>query len=52
MKLTPIRGATPIDEDSLKGLIPNLTLQSELNEFEEQNIEKVLLWASTSRTLK
>jgi Fic-DOC domain mobile mystery protein B len=52
MKLKNIPGATPIDEEILQGLIPNLTLQSELNEYEEQNIAKAFLWASRSRTLK
>jgi Fic-DOC domain mobile mystery protein B len=52
MKLKNIPGATPIDEEILQGLIPNLTLQSELNEYEEQNIAKAFLWASRSRILK
>jgi Fic-DOC domain mobile mystery protein B len=45
-------GATPLDPDAAKGLIPRLTLQSELNEFEHTNIQFAVEWASKSRKLK
>jgi len=45
-------GSTPLDEEALRGLIPNLTTQGELNEFEEENISEAILWARSSRTLK
>lgn len=52
MKVRNPPGATPLDDEALKGLIPNLTTQAELNEFEEQNIARALLWAQSSRSLK
>lgn len=45
-------GATPIDSDELHALIPNITLQSELNQFERENIRQAIRWAETSRALK
>src|SRR5262245_37783019 len=52
MEIKYSEGATPLDPDAAKGLIPRLTLQSELNEFEQTNIQFALEWASKSRTLK
>lgn len=52
MKLTYPEGATPLDSNTINGLIPNLTLQSELNEFEQSNIQSAIKWASRSRKLK
>ncbi len=41
MKLIYIPGQTPLDPDEIDGLIPqHITLQRELNEFEQQNITK------------
>ncbi|WP_395091451.1 mobile mystery protein B [Armatimonas sp.] len=45
-------GATPLDPDTIQGLIPGLTTQGELNEFEARNIASALQWALRSRTLK
>jgi Fic-DOC domain mobile mystery protein B len=45
-------GNTPIDPDEAKGLIPDLLTQAELNEYEQQNIARALVWAQTSRFLK
>jgi Fic-DOC domain mobile mystery protein B len=42
-------GATPIDPDTLAGLIPNLSTQGELNEFEERNILEAVHWARRAR---
>ena len=43
-------GATPIDPDEAKGLIPaHLTLQSELNEYEESNILEATAWLFARR---
>ncbi len=44
-------GATPLDSEILQMLIPNLTIQSELNEFEAQNIASAMHWATKSRDL-
>lgn len=52
MKIKDIPGATPLDEELLRGLIPNLTTQGELNEFEAKNIADAIGWASSSRKLK
>ena len=38
MKFEYAKGATPIDADEAAELIPNLTIQNELNEWEQQNI--------------
>lgn len=45
-------GATPIEPDDAKDLIPGLTTRQELNQFEQRNIAKAMLWARQSRKLK
>jgi len=45
-------GATPIDPNEAEGLIPPITTQAELNEFEALNIVEGLLWAQRSRRVK
>lgn len=42
-------GATPLDPDTIAGLIPNLTTQAELNEWEARNILRAEQWARTAR---
>jgi fido (protein-threonine AMPylation protein) len=43
-------GAAPIDLDEAKGLIPvHLTLQRELNEYEETNILEAIEWLFARR---
>jgi len=43
-------GATPLDGDELQGLLPtHLVNRSQLNEWEQQNIEAALLWLSRQR---
>ena len=50
MKLDYPPGATPIDADEAAGLIPShLTLQRELNEFEEANILLATEWLLARR---
>jgi Fic-DOC domain mobile mystery protein B len=50
MKFDYLPGATPIDADEAAGLIPShLTLQRELNEFEEINILEAVQWLNTQR---
>lgn len=45
MKLNYPDGATPLDSNELGGLIPqHLTLQSELNEWEQLNIAQAEIW--------
>ena len=46
MKFVYPPGATPIDANEAAGLIPShITLQSELNEWEERNIRDARIWA-------
>lgn len=52
MKIKDIPGQTPLDEEALAGLIPGLSLQSELDEFEAHNIARARLWTQKSRKLK
>jgi len=50
MKFAYSDGATPIDADEAVGLIPlHITLQRELNEWEELNILNALAWAKNVR---
>lgn len=50
MKFEYAPGATPIDPDEAAGLIPaHLTLQRELNEYEETNILEATEWLFTRR---
>lgn len=43
-------GATPLDGGELEGLLPtHLVNRSQLNEWEQQNIESALLWLSRQR---
>lgn len=52
MALTPeyLPGATPLDADELASLIPkHFTTQSELNEWEQLNIEQGEAWARRQR---
>ena len=52
MKFELAPDATPLDADSASGLIPNLTTQAELNEFEERNIIAATLWSRRSTALR
>lgn len=52
MKIKNLPGATPIDDEVLQQLIPNLTTQGELNEFEAENIISAELWAKTSSSMR
>ena len=45
-------GATPLDPDALAGLIPSITTQGELNDFEEANILRAVRWARSSQLLR
>lgn len=50
MKFVYPPGATPIDPDEAAGLIPShVTLQHELNEFEEANILHAVSWLDARR---
>lgn len=43
-----IDGQTPLDEDEKEGLlIPTIATRGELDEFEQQNIEKAIAWSLT-----
>lgn len=45
LDLDYINGQTPIDEDEKEGLlIPTIALRSELDEFEQKNIEEAVQW--------
>lgn len=52
MEIKYPEGATPLDPDAARGLIPRLSAQNELNEFEQANIQAALEWALKSRKLK
>ena len=52
MKFTDAPGATPIDLDGVKDLIPPLTTQEQLNAFEQTNIAAAMDWARKIRKLK
>jgi len=53
MRFEYVPSATPIDPDEAKGLIPShLTLQRELNEYEESNILEATEWLLARRTDK
>lgn len=52
MKFDDVPGATPLDADTIAGLIPALSTQAELNEFEERNILAAIQWAPRSRILR
>lgn len=49
MTLSYPDGATPLDPDTLAGLIPSLTTQGELDEFEARNILLGERWALRAR---
>lgn len=45
LELEYIGGQTPVDDDEKQGLlIPSITVKSELDEFEQQNIENAIQW--------
>ena len=45
LELDYTEGQTPLDEDEKEGLlVRTISTRSELNEFEQQNIEKAVLW--------
>lgn len=52
MRLEYPPGATPLDPDEIDGLIPSLSTQRQLNEFEAQNIADAQRWASNSSRLR
>ena len=52
MELIYPPGATPLDPDSRKGLLPSVVTQRELNEFEQHNIASAVMWASSSKKLR
>jgi Fic-DOC domain mobile mystery protein B len=45
-------GNTPISEDEIEALIPNLATRSELNEWERENIILAERWCFSARVLK
>jgi Fic-DOC domain mobile mystery protein B len=45
-------GGTPIDPNEAEGLIPSLSTQQELNEFELLNIEEAIRWAASNRQVR
>jgi Fic-DOC domain mobile mystery protein B len=45
-------GNTPISEDEIEGLIPNLATRAELNEWERENIILAERWCFSPRVLK
>jgi Fic-DOC domain mobile mystery protein B len=49
---TALPGNTPLSPDEIEALIPNLSTQDELNEWERENILAARAWALSSRRLK
>jgi Fic-DOC domain mobile mystery protein B len=50
LKFNEPPGATPLDPDEIQGLLPShVTLQSQLNDFEQANIGQAREWAYTRR---
>jgi Fic-DOC domain mobile mystery protein B len=50
LKIDYIEGQTAIDEEEKNGLlIKSITTRAELDEFEQQNIEKAIEWTMTKR---
>ena len=50
LKLDYIYGQTPISEEEKEGLlIKSITTRGELDEFEQQNIEKSIEWTLTKK---
>lgn len=48
LDLEYINGQTPLDEEEKEGLlIPTIANRSELDEFEQQNIEEAMQWVIT-----
>jgi Fic-DOC domain mobile mystery protein B len=45
-------GSTPLDPDESRGLVPSLSTQAELNEFEFLNIAEAMRWAESSRRIR
>lgn len=46
-------GQTPLDENEIEGLlIRNITTQAELNEYEQENIQKALRWVMKGKFRK
>jgi len=45
-------GATPLSEEELDELIPSLSTQGELNEFEAVNIQEATEWIERSKSVK
>lgn len=52
MGLNQEGGSTPIDPNELAGLIPSISTQQDLNEWEYKNISEAHEWAFNPRTLK
>ena len=52
MKIIQPNGATPLRQEDLDDLVPDITTQEELNDFEQKNIAAAEQWAQKSRKLK
>ncbi len=50
MKIENPDGATPLTEEDLEGLIPShITMRSELDRFEQDNINEALAWVENRK---
>ncbi len=52
LNLNRAPGSTPLDQEDIDQMIPSLSTQGELNQFEEANITEANAWALNSRVLK
>ena len=50
LDIDPINGQTPLDDEEKEGLlIKSITTRGELDELEQQNIEKAMLWLKSKK---
>ena len=50
LDIDPVNGQTPLDDEEKEGLlIKSITTRSELDELEQQNIEKAMLWLKSKK---
>lgn len=53
LELEPIPGQTPLTDEEKEGLlIPSISTRAELDEFEQQNIERAIKWTLGKRFQK
>ena len=51
MKIKYEDGTTPINNDEIEALIPNISTQQELNEWENANILEAVNWLANKKSI-